>query len=70
MQLKRESSQGEKEELVESRLRLERLELLLCELLHENECLRMALRTDGDEGAYADSISVHRNSLHNRAAQC
>jgi hypothetical protein len=44
------------EELVESKLRLEQLELLLCELLHENECLRMALDT-GDKGSTCGNTS-------------
>ena len=46
-----------REELIESKLRLERLELLVCELLRENECLRMALTTGDDENVCGNPAS-------------
>jgi hypothetical protein len=55
------------EELVESKLRLEQLELVLCELLHENECLRIALDARDKGSTCGNSVSTGHNHAHGRS---
>jgi hypothetical protein len=54
---------AEPEELVKSKLRLEQLELVLCELLQENECLRMALDAGDGGSTCGNSASARHNHV-------